>query len=100
MLRFTEEEFQALVSVEIRGGPGQKPKRIHSYACAGKRSFSTCEGTCSTGKDPDLRDGNCEHFEQVFIFDYSNASTLTSMSCCMQRLTEGKFKSNRRENEG
>ena len=89
MLRFTEEEFQALVSVEIRGGPGQNQKDPFLSLAPVKEVSPHAKALAALAKNPDLRDGNCEHFEQVFILITSNASTLTSMSCCMQRLTEG-----------
>lgn len=90
MLRFTEEEFQAFSERRNKGRSRPKTKKDPFLSLAPVKEVSPhAKALAALAKNPDLRDGNCEHFEQVFILITSNASTLTSMSCCMQRLTEG-----------
>ncbi|STJ52110.1 putative norphogenetic protein [Escherichia coli] len=90
MLRFTEEEFQAFSERRNKGRSRPKTKKDPFLSLAPVKEVSPhAKALAALAKNPDLRDGNCEHFEQVFIFDYFERKPLTSMSCCMQRLTEG-----------
>ncbi|HCB3859264.1 TPA: VRR-NUC domain-containing protein [Escherichia coli] len=71
MLRFTEEEFQAFSERRNKGGSRPKTKKDPFLSLAPVKEVSPhAKALAALAKNPDLRDGNCEHFEQVFIFDY------------------------------
>ena len=71
MLRFTEEEFQAFSERRNKGRSRPKTKKDPFLSLAPVKEVSPhAKALAALAKNPDLRDGNCEHFEQVFIFDY------------------------------
>ncbi|MBO1765031.1 VRR-NUC domain-containing protein, partial [Escherichia coli] len=71
MLRFTEEEFQAFSDRRNNGRSRPKTKKDPFLSLAPVKEVSPhAKALAALAKNPDLRDGNCEHFEQVFIFDY------------------------------
>ncbi|EKL0095777.1 VRR-NUC domain-containing protein, partial [Salmonella enterica] len=71
MLRFTEEEFQAFSERRNKGRSRPKTKKDPFLSLAPVKEVSPhAKALAALAKNPDLRVGNCEHYEQVFIFDY------------------------------
>lgn len=90
MLRFTEQEYLAFSKRRQKGWVKPKPKKDPFLSLAPVKEVSPhAKALAALAKNPDLRVGNCEHYEQVSFLITSSAITLKFMSCCMQRLTEG-----------
>ena len=71
MLRFTEQEYLAFSKRRKKGWVKPKPKKDPFLSLAPVKEVSPhAKALAALAKNPDLRVGNCEHYEQVFIFDY------------------------------
>jgi hypothetical protein len=69
MLRFTEDEFKAFTASRKAGKKAKKSDPFLSLAPT-KEPSPHAIALAALAKNPDLRKGNQEHYEQVIIFDY------------------------------
>ncbi|EEO4838325.1 VRR-NUC domain-containing protein [Salmonella enterica] len=71
MLRFTEGEFkQFTTSRNQKSGKRRKKEDAFLALASVKDPSPHAVALAALAKNPDLRKGNVEHFEQVIIFDY------------------------------
>lgn len=70
MLRFTEDEFKAFTASRAAGKKRKKKADPFLALAPVKEPSPHAVALAALAKNPDLRKGNQEHFEQVIIFDY------------------------------